>query len=235
MPLILRVDVDKPFGNSNFVNAVRSKLSEDYWYPNWPIFNSNYLGQLAGFLRHCNAEGVSGHFYFRMCTVPDQRISDLMNAGGHKAGVHAENTRNLKTFEAEWKKLANECPLELESFSKHGSGELKLGKHHYPPYEPDRYRDWANTMGVDYRFGNDLCDSPSDFNGEQDFYPKIFWIERDYRKPEFSTLEQLVESAKDNVVPVLIHPSNYDSTKDVKDDFTALIALARENNIDWVL
>lgn len=235
MPLILRVDVDKPFGNSSFKNAVRSKLSEDYWYPKAKIFKSNYLAQLARFLEHCNADNVSGYFYYRMCTVPNQRINDLMRKGNHQAGVHAENTRSFDTFKAEWENLASRCELELGSFSKHGSGQLKLGKHHYAPYEPENYKDWAKKLNVDFRFGNDLCTSPEDFNGEQDFYSKIFWIEREYRTEHFATLEQLIESAKSNVVPVLIHPSNYDSTEAVREDFTKLIELAKANNVSWIL
>ncbi|MDX2360094.1 MAG: hypothetical protein QNK23_04770 [Crocinitomicaceae bacterium] len=235
MPLILRVDVDKPYGNSNLINAVRSKLSEDYWYPDISVFNSNYLGQLAEFLKHCNRENVSGHFYFRHCTVPDQRIADLMNQGKHKAGIHAENTRSLETFKTEWESVAAKCEIELISFSKHGSGQLKLGKYHYAPYEPENYKEWAKELNVDFRFGNDICISTQDFMGEQDFYSKIFWIERDYRNEQFSDLESVVNCAKQNVVPILIHPSNYDSTPEVKEDFSKLISLAKENNVDWIL
>lgn len=235
MPLVLRVDVDKPYGNSNFFNAVRSKLSENYWYPDLVLFNRNYLSQLARFIQHCNNEKISGHFYFRMCTIPNQHITQLMQEGGHKAGIHLENTRDFSTFKAEYDNVAKRCALELSSITKHGSGKLKLGKHHYPPYEPDKYRKWADEIGVDFRFGNELCTSSEDFIGNKNFYPKIFWIEPDYRNESFSSLEELIESAKNNLVPVLIHPSNYDSTKNVKEDFIKLIGLARKNDIDWVL
>ena len=112
---------------------------------------------------------------------------------------------------------------------------MKLGKHHYPPYEPEKYIEWASKLKVDFRFGNDLCTSCEDFSGNKLFYPKIFWIEREYRDQNFSTLEDAVKCAKNNIVPFLIHPSNYDSTLTVKEDFTRLVELSRENDIDWIL
>ena len=60
--------------------------------------------------------------------------------GGHKIGFHAENTRTIDTFSEElnvFKKKVS--PAKVESFSKHGSGQLKLGKYHYPSFEPEKY------------------------------------------------------------------------------------------------
>jgi hypothetical protein len=235
MPLTLRVDVDKPYGNSNFINAVRSKLTEDYWYPNVTLFNRNYLSQLSSFLKHCNDENICGYFYYRRSTVPNLKIIQLMQEGGHRAGLHAENTRSFETFKSEWDTMSKACSLELGSFSKHGSGQLKLGKYHYPPYEPDKYKEWANKLGVEFRFGNGICSSVKDFEDASEFYPEMFWIERDYRDQRFSNLEEVIECAKNNLVPVLIHPSNYSANKEVKQDFKELISLAKKNNVDWVL
>lgn len=235
MPLILRVDVDKPYGNSTFIRAVRSKLSEDYWYPNFAPFNVNYLDQLSEFLEHCNREKIAGYFYFRNCTCPNDRVKQLMIEGGHQFGVHAENTRSLETFKEEWNTLEKKANLKFSSFSKHGSGVIKIGKYHYPPYEPDKYLDWSKKLKLDFRFGNDICDTPDDFNGAQVFYPKIFWIERPYRSSQLNSLHDIIKIAKENIVPVLIHPSNYASTEDVKNDFLKIIELAKQEEVEWIL
>ncbi len=48
MPLVLRVDVDKPFGRATLLEKVRSKLCEDYWYPS--IVSIGYLNHLKELL-----------------------------------------------------------------------------------------------------------------------------------------------------------------------------------------
>jgi len=235
MPLVLRVDVDKPYGNSNFYNSVRSKLSEDYWYPNFSLFKYNYLAQLDEFLNYCNKVSIKGYFYFRICTIPDENIKKLLKNGGHKAGMHAENTRNYDTFKNEYEKLLDLSNIKLDSFSKHGSGKIKLGKHHYAPYEPDKYIEWAKKLNISFPFGNDICSCAEDLKITDDYYPKIFWIEREYRNEHFKNLSKLIEVAKKEIVPILIHPSNFNSTAAVRNDFKELIQLAKEHNIDWVL
>lgn len=231
MALILRVDVDKPYGHSNIITRLMSKVAEDYWFPK---FHSIYLYHLENFLQYCNAENIAGFIYHRICTAPNDKITELLKSGNHKFGMHAENTRDNFTFKSELEQLKNISPsLKIDSFSKHGSGEIKLGKYHYPKYEPEKYFEWAKENQIEFYFGNGIAKNNEGLKPKDNFYPNMFWIERDYRDENFSSIEKIVEIAATQDVPVLIHPCNYETHKEVRDDFKLLVKIAKENNINW--
>ncbi len=237
MGLILRVDIDKPYGNTTLVRKIASKLVEDFYAK--PLFNSfGYLTHFANFLKTCNDYNVSGIMYHRICTIPNEAVMELIKKGNHKIGLHAENTRNLETFSNElntFKSLLPDKNIAVESFSKHGSGKVKIGKYHYAPYEAEKYLEWAKQLNLKFPFGNEIGENENDFLQKNNFHKSVFWIERDYRSSTFNTLEQLVEVASIHDVGVLIHPCNYDSTKNVADDFHELIKMAKEKKIEWRL
>lgn len=233
MSLILRVDVDKPYGHANLVRKVASKLTEDYWFPQF-LLKDKYLTHLVAFLELCNREKVQGFIYFRTCTHPDEKVLRLLNEGGHKIGFHAENTRSVETFSAElnsFKKSLSGC--QVDSFTKHGSGTLKLGKHHYAPYEPDKYKKWATDLAIKYYFGNGICNSVDDLKCENSFWPNMFWIEREYRTDKFSQIDSLVSASVDNDVVALVHPCNFVTSAEVSNDFKDLIRLSKQKNVKW--
>lgn len=233
MGLILRVDVDKPYGHSNLFYKIISKISEDFWFPNISFI---YLFHLKCFLRYCNKNSVRGYFYHRMCTVPSLSIYNLLNKGNHKIGFHAENTRSIETFERELAKFkSNAYCKTCDSFTKHGSGTYKLGKHHYPPYEENKYIDWARRLQIKFPFGNGIASNSNDFNIENGFYKNMFWLEPEYRAESLSSIEEIIEIAKHQDVPVLIHPCNFYTFKVVRKEFEKLVELAKINNIEWVI
>ena len=235
MPLILRVDVDKPYGHSTIINKIKSKLSEDYWFPKFGPWHKNYLYHLEDFIQTCNKNSIPGLFYFRICTSPDAKIKKILQEGGHKPGVHAENTRDISTFKNELQHLKKISGLEFETFTKHGSGNLKLGKHHYAPYEPEKYLSWTDELNLQFPFGNEICSDKNDFKNQKNFYPKMFWLEREYRDPNFFDIEDLIEVAKNDIVPVLIHPCNFVTSEIVRNDFMNLIKLSKQAGIEWIL
>ena len=233
MVLILIVYFDKPYGNSNLVRKISSKIIEDF-FPKPFIGTYKYLSHLINFLEYCNENEVPGFIYHRVCTTPNKKVIDLLIKGGHKLGLHAENTRSYETFIEEYTTLKSKVNnLPIDSFSKHGSGNIKLGKFHYPNYEPENYLNWSKKSGVNYFFGNDICKNEQDLDQKDGFFPNIFWIERDYRHPDFFELEKLINAAKKKDVVVLIHPCNYDSTLDVKEDFKRLVNLAKNEGVEW--
>jgi hypothetical protein len=203
MALILRADVDKPYGHANLPRKIASKVVEDY-FP-IPFGHYKYLSHLIQFLRYCNENRVPGFMYHRICTRPNAEVVKLLNEGGHKLGFHAENTRSPETFSAELKLFREKVkPLEVTSFTKHGSGTLKLGKYHYPPYEEDKYKAWAPKEHIGFYFGNGICKKAEDLYSVNGFFPSMFWIERDYRDPGFNDLKQLVSCAATK--DVVTHP-----------------------------
>lgn len=233
MSLILRVDVDKPYGNSNLLRKIASKVVEDY-FP-IPIFGSyKYLSHLIHFLEYCNQQNIPGFIYHRNCTTPNKEVLGLIKNGGHKIGFHAENTRSLETFSEELRAFKKEMnPIKVETFTKHGSGTLKLGKNHYPPYEPGQYKQWSEKLGIAFDFGNGICKNSDELYAEKGFFSNMFWMERPYRDTNFNQLQQVLDAGKTQNVVVIIHPCNFHSSKIVADDFMLLVTLAKEQNISW--
>jgi len=147
---------------------------------------------------------------------------------------HAENTRSLETFTAELNLFKTKvAPNPVESFTKHGSGVLKLGRHHYPAYEPEKYKQWAVQTATRFDFGNGIATWEAELFAADGFYANMFWIERDYRAPEFNELQQALDAAKKADVVVLIHPCNFHSSAIVSDNFKQLAELAQAQDVAW--
>ena len=232
MGLILRVDVDKPFGRKTISERIKSKLREDFWFP--AINCWGYLKATEKFIKYCNGNGIQGVFYFRNCTAPGKKITKLLREGNHQIGFHAENTRSLSTFKKELERFKEKLSgAELSSFTKHGSGDIKLGRNHYHPYEPDKYRLWAKEINLAYIYGNEIIDSTDDFSDSRDYYPKMFWIHNEYRNESFDKIEDVIRYARSFDIPVIIHPSNYYANDFVNREFNELVSRAKRDSISW--
>ena len=233
MGLILRVDVDKPYGRKNLFEKLKSKAREDFWFPQ--INSLGYLSALQELLVFCNKNNVKGAFYHRNCTIPNEEITHLLKEGNHLVGFHAENTKNFSTFQNELNKFkAKINNLNISSFTKHGSGDIKIGKHHYPPYEPEKYKKWSKDLDISYLYGNEICDSEMDFKSVENFHPKMFWVHREYRNSKFSSLETVINLAKTCNIPIILHPSNFIANPEVNQDFKKLVALAKDHSVSWI-
>lgn len=234
MGLILRVDVDKAYGRKTVSEKVRSKLREDYWFPAFDFLG--YLKATEIFIKYCNSNEIQGVFYFRICTLPSQKILRLLEEGNHQIGFHAENTRSLSSFKKELEQFKRKLPnTPVSSFTKHGSGDIKIGKNHYAPYEPEKYKSWSKETGLDYKLGNEISDAPDNFKAAMNFYPKMFWVHNDYRDEGFNTIQELVSNAKVFDIPVVIHPSNFLASDFVNTEFKELVNLAKDASIPWKL
>jgi hypothetical protein len=230
MPLVLRIDVDKPYGNHTTIRRIASKLFEETDFPCPPI---GYLDHLVDLLNILSPFDVNAIFYFRICTLPTPKLIKELKNRGHIIGWHLENSKNFETFNEELKLFRKKTGLTPHSFTKHGSGKLKLGRHHYPKYEEEKYIEWAKLSGIPFYFGNSSI-SESQYN-EANFYPNIFWLERNYRSEKFSTIEQAVQLAQTELVPVLTHPENVVREIICRNDLLYLIEKSKEANIQWRL
>ncbi len=232
MSLILRVDVDKPFGRATFREKVLSKVREGFWFP--AISCLGYLNHLEMFLAFLSEEKIKAHIYFRKCTLPPKGWLDESLLDKHMLGFHAENTRNYETFRKELEEVQGYFSSKrLSSFTKHGSGEWKSGRNHYPSYEPDKYLDWAEVSGIPFLFGNGEINKSSEFLRQNQFYPNMFWIDRFHSDCEQFTLQWIIDVARDKNVIVIIHPSNFVANKWVEDNMKKLVFLADTNNVFW--
>lgn len=232
MALILRVDIDKPYGHHSLINKVFSKLKEDYYFP--AIESLGYLKPTESFLNFCNSYSIPAILYFRNCTVPSEKINHIINAGNYQLGFHAENTLNIDTFKQELAAFEQKLGKKVNTFTKHGSGKLKLGKHHYAPFEPEKYKVWANELNLNYSMGNGITNNLEDLFAKNNFFENMFWLEHPYRKEPLTNIKDIVVAAQTRNICLVIHPANFYTFKEVRDDLEKMILLSKELNVKWL-
>ena len=222
MALIVRIDVDRPYGKQGILRHLASRISSDYYLPrmNW----LRYLDELKTILNILNANGRSAYVFFRKCTYPTPEVCDLMNAGGHQYGLHLENSRSAETFSEELQSLQRQLGRRVEAFTKHGSGRASYGWHHYAPYAPERYLDWGRQAGLKVFFGNleDPRLMPAKDGGLL-FFPSAFWLEPDWRDTKRFPLEWLLNEAAERDVVMLLHPDNVTADPEIMREFRMAI------------
>ncbi len=222
MALIIRIDVDRPYGKQGFVRHIASRISSDYFLlrAGW----LRYLDELKSILHILNANGKTAHIFFRKCTYPSPVVRELIEAGGHRFGLHLENSRSEQTFREELDSLERALGQRVVEFSKHGSGRLHLGKHHFAPYEPERYLPWARQAGMRLFFGN--LENPElkpVHDGELTFYPSAFWLEPYWRDTKRFPIEWLLNEAAEREVVMLMHPDNVTANPEIMREFVMAI------------
>jgi hypothetical protein len=216
--MILRIDVDRPYGKQGLVRHVASRVASDYFLPR--IAGLGYLRELETILGILNNRGKSAYVFFRKCTYPTASVNKLMEEGGHQFGLHLENSRTAETFHEEHGALEKALNRRIAAFSKHGSGRLHLGRHHYAPYEPERYLPWAREAGMKHFFGNleDPGLLPSQDGGLVN-YPSAFWLEPSWRDVNRFPIEWLIREAEKRDIVVLLHPDNVTSDAKIMREF----------------
>jgi hypothetical protein len=207
MSIILRIDVDRPYGRSGIVRHLASRISTDYYLPRIPWLR--YLGELGDILGILNEREISAYVCFRKCSLPSENIIKLMAAGRHAFSLHLENSRTYETFKEELDFLQTFLHVRVETFSKHGSGIYKYGRNHYAPYEPEKYVEWAMKSGMKCFWGN--LEDPtirSIQNGSLIYFPSAFWLESSWRDVEKYPITWLVNEARERDIVMLLHPDN---------------------------
>jgi hypothetical protein len=224
MALILRVDVDRPYGRHPLFRHVLSRLASDLYFPRIESFG--YLRELAITLEMLKDRHARAYVFFRRCTLPPGPILRLIEEGEHEIGLHLENSRSFETFAAEKRLMEAHIRRPVLAMSKHGSGREKYGLHHYAPYEPERYVEWARRSGMMLFLGN--LEDPSlqpavDPTGFR-FYPSAFWLEPAWRNTNVFTIDWLLSEARSRDVVLLIHPENVLAAPELTREFRHLLS-----------
>lgn len=208
MPLIIRVDVDRPYGRSPIWRHVASRISSDFRLPR--IDSLGYLRELSELLHLFNHHDTPAYVFFRECTLPSRSVIELMQSGGHRLGLHLENSRTFDTFVAEKRRLELAAGTPIRAVSKHGSGTKRYGRTHYAPYEPLRYEEWCSRSGVPVFMGNleDPRVKSYEGSGGISVFPAAFWLEQAWRNVNVFTIDWLISHAMTEDVVLLIHPEN---------------------------
>lgn len=222
MALIVRIDVDRPYGKQGLARHVASRVASDYFLLRMEWLR--YLDELKTILGILNANGRSAYVFFRKCSYPSQQVRELMAAGNHVYGLHLENSRTLDTLREELQSLEHELGFPVSAFSKHGSGRSKLGRHHDALYEPERYLPWAKQAGLKFFFGNleDPRLRPVE-DGDLLFYPSAFWLEPAWRDKQKFPLDWLLREARERDIVMLLHADNVTSDPEIMREFRTAV------------
>lgn len=208
MALIVRIDVDRPYGRTPVLRHVLSRLGSDIYFPRVESFG--YLTELYIILQMLNKLEARSYIFFRRCTLPSESILELIDVGGHQIGLHLENSRSFESFLSEKSMLERHTGRQVIAVSKHGSGKAKYGFRHYAPYEPDDYIFWAQQSGMNLFLGNleDPSIRASEYESGFRVYPSAFWLEPAWRNTHIFTVDWLLAQAHVLDIVLLIHPEN---------------------------
>ena len=223
MALIIRIDVDRPYGRRPLARHILSRLSSDLYFPR--VAGFGFLAELRTMLDWLNREGACAHVFFRRCTLPSRSIIEILDSGGHEIGLHLEDSRSLERFLEEKQIIERHAARKVMTISKHGSGGAKYGFHHYPPYEPEKYVEWAKLASMRLFLGNqqDPLMEPKNAGNGLLVFPSAFWLEPHWRDTKKFTVEWLVDHARDRDIVLLVHPENVLADEGLVADFKRII------------
>ena len=223
MALVIRIDVDRPYGRRPFVRHCLSRLSSDFYFPKVATFG--FLAELETMLKWLNAKQARAYVFFRRCTLPSKSILDLLDKGRHEIGLHLENSRSFATFLTEAQIVERHVGRKPLAVSKHGSGGARFGLHHYAPYEPAKYVEWARKASMRLLLGNlqDPSLEPTQSDDDLLVFPSAFWLEPSWRDTTRFTVNWLLDRARHRDVVLLVHPENVLADPGLVADFHRLI------------
>jgi hypothetical protein len=223
MALIIRIDVDRPYGRHPVVRHCLSRLSSDLYFPK--VAGFGFLAELRTMLNWLNEAKARAYVFFRRCTLPSRPVLELLEAGRHEIGLHLENSRSFDTFREEIRIVEGHFGKKVFAVSKHGSGDSKFGLHHYAPYEPEKYVEWAGRTSMRLFLGNlqDPTVEPTQSDNALFVFPSAFWLEPHWRDTRKFTVGWLLERARHQDVVLLVHPENVLADPTLVSDFKRLI------------
>ena len=222
MALIIRIDVDRPYGKDPLMRHLLSRLSSDLYLPTMPGFG--YLAELQTMLNLLNDVHARAYVFFRRCTLPSKPVLELLRAGRHEVGLHLENSRSFDTFREELAIIEDHVGARVVAMSKHGSGNSRFGFHHYSPYEPAKYAEWADRVSMRLFLGNleDPTIEPTITSSGLLAFPSAFWLEPHWRDTKQFTVDWLLERARERDIVLLVHPENVLADPVLTADFETL-------------
>lgn len=231
MALIIRIDVDRPYGRRPLPRHLLSRLSSDLYFPR--VAGLGFLAELQTMLTWLNEERARAYVFFRRCTLPSGSILELLHKGCHEIGLHLENSRSFETFLTETQIVERHVEKKVLAVSKHGSGGARFGFHHYAPYEPERYVEWARQVSMRLFLGNleDPCIEPTKAGSDLLVFPSAFWLEPAWRDTKKFTVDWLLDHARYRDIVLLVHPENILADQGLTADFKKLIRSLKSRSL----
>src|SRR6516162_656203 len=111
MAVIIRIDIDRPYGRRPLLRHALSRCGSDLYFPR--IDTLGYLRELKEILQILHEAEARAYVFFRRCTLPSDPILELLDQGHHEIGLHLENSRSFETFQAERQLLERHIKKEV--------------------------------------------------------------------------------------------------------------------------
>ena len=209
MPLIIRIDVDNPFNWQE-----RNQKVFNYISLNWTSkINWTWLGYLK--CAHKFHDFLVKHeipvtWFYTSFTLPDKVFLAQFRESDHGIALHAVQTDNWENFKKELEKINHYLGEPVRGFSKHGSGQRKLSKHHSPEYEELKFLEFARRAKLKYFIGNG--EEPSEkelYQNSTIYWSNCFWANPAYRNENRYNHKWLEEQADKSEIVFLIHPGGW--------------------------
>lgn len=217
MGVILRIDVDSPYGWQSFGKKVFNYLRHYYWFP--AIKKLGYLESLDKLVNDLEKRNVPAIFFFTVLTIP----KNMEPYGTYEVGPHIVSARNYKQFIDELNQISKKLQRKPRGFTKHGSGKLKLSRRHAPEYTPEKYIEWAQKAKLKYFLGNGENPEEKPYKvNDVLVYPSAFWLNEAYRAKRYDINWLAKESNKRDII-VLFHPYEWATNPQVRKDYERMM------------
>ncbi|UCG02604.1 MAG: hypothetical protein JSW11_01160 [Candidatus Heimdallarchaeota archaeon] len=225
MPIILRIDVDNPYGYYSFPKKVLNYFSTNY--RRFPIRYDflGYLAQAKSLFHTLREAKIPATWFFRVQSRPNRKFQQELLSSGHEIAYHAERTASLRYFQDDLQELSKNLPTPILGYSKHGSGQLKLSKYHTVEYDFPSLIKLGQEMNLRYFTGNEEIPTLEPLQmGELQVFKGSFWLDENYRDVVRYPITWLIEAAsKGKTIVLLTHPYKWVYSRKEKEDFQTLV------------
>jgi len=231
MPVLLRIDCDNgyiPLGNfvKKKIKLLLNYLNENYWAPH--IQALGYLDHLRMFINYLIERGIKASIFFKYTTIPIHAYCRELLRYGFELGLHLFSATTYNEFLIEKRRIEKNLKVEINGFTKHGNGFVKLSRKHAWKYEPEKYIRWGVNAGLKYFSGNLHSVATKIEIVDKDFVymPFVFYVEPWRRNTDIKNAIDLANS--DFPVVALIHPKNWVLFDDAREEFEKILSLSDE-------
>ena len=218
MAIILRIDVDNPYGHSSLFEKALNHMRMNYPFPR--VSQLGYLHNLIELTEELDNNSAQATILFKRDTLPGKKLANKLKAKGHVLGMHAVDTSSYDAFAGEKEAIEKECG-PVRCFSKHGHSGVKLSKAHDPEYNVEKLLDFGRRAGMSCFFGNgtDPSEMPKRVGGLA-YFPSAFWMKPGERQ---NTNRWLLKESKKRDIVVLIHPIEWRESATLKAEIENIV------------
>ncbi|MFW9915550.1 MAG: hypothetical protein ACFFGZ_08050 [Candidatus Thorarchaeota archaeon] len=207
MAIILRIDVDSPFGWQNIFRKTLSRIHLDFNLISLRYSWLGYHSHVKYVARDLLERDIPAVWFFQVAARPSQKFAKMLIKNGHAIGLHLVQDTTWEIFRKEQQKFEKKVGVRIKGFTKHGSGKRKLSRYHSPQYNPQKLLEYAKKGGFNFFWGNneDPTKESKIIDGIQ-YFEGAFWLNADYRDTARFTFDWLLHTTKKRDIIVLFHP-----------------------------